>query len=1089
MRKANRFVLDAALIACLIAGLALAACTAPRPDTATLAKTTGQNCPAPPFADTLFVRGKMNYGTPREDFAFQYRCNAYFLNVDLRGEQAFRVTDAKLGGGINYGSAPPGSALLHASEAYALSGGIGGNAGELKYVFAGAATIKLDFVHTGADAKPTITIGPKSFVDIDEKPIDDAVARSLTFDSRNPGDKRPFGAITAGGDIEVGLSALPGVTSATLVIERRRLEGWQEVLEYTPAARVPLTRTSDGPRERWEGRYRFDAIGVYGYYFEVEIGGHKYLYTNNADTIYWTRELGSGGLGAVVNPPEPQRIRHFRQTVYRADFKVPDWARDAVYYYIFPDRFRNGDPRNDPKPGIDKYHDKTVEFHKNWLDKPWLPKSGDGSDDQYANDFFGGDLKGITDKLDYIAQLGANALYINPIFLAVSNHKYDTADYKSIDPHFGTTAEFQTLCKAAAARGIRVVLDTSLNHTGRDSIYFNRYGSFPGIGAFDRGTVHPESPYAFWYTFYPNESQPDKQYKGWAGISDLPELDKSQRSLRDYFYGAPDSVMKIWLDRGLAGWRMDVAPWIPDDFWREWRTAVKTHKPDAVTVAETFFDASKYFLGDEFDSTMNYIFRNSVEAYANGAKAGDIYRNIEVMRENYPPQAFYALMNLLSTHDVPRALYDFGWRDEHADAAVIELAKKRLRLAAFFQMTFPGAPAIYYGDEVGMTGGDDPFDRGTYPWPDLGGKPDNALLADYQKLTKLRKDNPVLRHGSLDAPTYIDDHVIVLIRRDGGQWAITATNNDNAPHTISINHLPGPIATTSFTDALTGQTLVAANGAIELTVPALYGTVLLSHGTAQTNVHILSPLTIPVLNRQRTIRLYLPPGYETSRKRYPVLYMHDGQNLFDAATSYAGEWGVDETLNELAKTKSLELIVVGIDNGAELRIHELNPWDNEKFGKGEGKQYMAFVVDVVKPYIDAHYRTRPDRANTAIMGSSMGGLISHYAIAAYPKVFGKAGIFSPAYWLAPPIFDDPAESHLSNDAKLYFYAGGKEGDNAMPGMTQMETDMNRMVTALRKAGHPSGNLAVHVNPDAQHNEAAWREEFPRAIAWLYGLKP
>ena len=1078
MRKVKSIVFNAASIACLIAGLALAGCATPRPDAVASAKTTTQNCPAPPFTDTLFVRGKMNYGTPREDFAFQYRCNAYFLNVDLRGEQAFRIADAKLGGGINYGSAPPGSTLLHAGEAYALSGGIGGNAGDLKYVFAVAATIKLDF-HTGADAKPTITIGPKSFVDIDEKPIDDAVARSLRFDSRDLADKVPFGAVTAGSEIQVGLSALPGVTSATLVIERRRLEGWQEVLEYTQLARVPLARASEGPRERWKGRYRFDAIGVYGYYFEVEIGGRKYLYTNSADTIYWTRELGSGGLGAVVNPPEPQRIRRFRQTVYRADFKVPNWARDAVYYYIFPDRFRNGDPRNDPKPGIDKYHDKTVEFHKNWLDKPWLPKSGDGSDDQYANDFFGGDLKGITDKLDYIAQLGANTLYINPIFLAVSNHKYDTADYKTIDPHFGTTAEFQTLCKVAAARGIRVVLDTSLNHTGRDSIYFNRYGNFPGVGAFDRGTIHPESPYASWYTFYPNESQPDKQYKGWAGISDLPELDKSQRSLRDYFYGAPDSVMKIWLDRGLAGWRMDVAPWVPDDFWREWRTAVKTHKADAVTVAETFFDASKYFLGDEFDSTMNYIFRNSVEAYANGAKAGDIYRNIELMRENYPPQAFYALMNLLSTHDVPRALYDFGWHDEHADAAVIELAKKRLRLAAFFQMTFPGAPAIYYGDEVGMTGGDDPFDRGTYPWPDLGGKPDNALLADYQKLTKLRKDNPVLRHGSLDAPIYIDDHVIVLIRRDGSQWAITATNNDNAPHTVSVNRLPGPIAATSFTDALTGKTLAAANGSIELTVPALYGTVLLSHGTAQANVHVLPiKLAMPGLDRERTIRIYLPPGYDAAKKRYPVLYMHDGQNLFDAITSYSGEWGVDETLNELAKSHGLDLIVVGIDNGAELRIHELNPWDNEKFGKGEGKQYVDFLVDVVKPYIDKHYRTKPDRANTAIMGSSMGGLISHYALARYPKMFSKVGIFSPAYWLAPPMLDDPAERNLPRDAKLYFYAGGKEGESMLP-------EMDKMVARIRQAGHPGKNITVDVNPDAQHNEAAWRVEFPKAVTWLF----
>ncbi len=277
---------------------------------------------------------------------------------------------------------------------------------------------------------------------------------------------------------------------------------------------------------------------------------------------------------------------------------------------------------------------------------------------------------------------------------------------------------------------------------------------------------------------------------------------------------------------------MDVTPWIPDDFWREWRTAVKQAKPDAVAVAETFFDASKYFLGDEFDSTMNYIFRSSVVAYANGAKAGDIYRNIELMRENYPPQAFYALMNLIDSHDSARALHDFGWRDEAKDSAeTVALAKRRLRLAAFFQMTSPGAPAIYYGDEVGVTGGDDPFDRGTYPWPDLGGKPDEALLAEYKKLTRLRHAESVLRRGSLDAPIYIDDRVIVLARRDGARWALVAMNNDAAPRTLKVR-LPAAIATAHFRDALTGARLAAAAGTLELTVPAMYGSVLLSHSSA-----------------------------------------------------------------------------------------------------------------------------------------------------------------------------------------------------------------------------------------------------------------
>jgi alpha-glucosidase len=254
-------------------------------------------------------------------------------------------------------------------------------------------------------------------------------------------------------------------------------------------------------------------------------------------------------------------------------------------------------------------------------------------------------------------------------------------------------------------------------------------------------------------------------------------------------------------------------------------------------------------------------------------------------------------------------------------------------------------------------------------------------------------------------------------------------------------------------------------------------------GTAQPNVHVLpAPFVIPGLNRERTVRIYLPPGYEKSTRRYPVLYMHDGQNLFDEATAYIGrEWGVDETLNALAKSRGLKVIVVGIDNGGVERVHELNAWDNPQFGKGEGEQYMAFVVDVLKPWVDQHYRTEPDRRHTAIMGSSMGGLISSYAISHYPAVFGSAGIFSPAYWLAPQVFTDTGSHPPPRTARLYFYAGGSETDTMVP-------DTRRMVAVLRQAGLPRRNLEVVINPVGRHNEDAWRAEFPRAVAWLFGTR-
>jgi predicted alpha/beta superfamily hydrolase len=250
--------------------------------------------------------------------------------------------------------------------------------------------------------------------------------------------------------------------------------------------------------------------------------------------------------------------------------------------------------------------------------------------------------------------------------------------------------------------------------------------------------------------------------------------------------------------------------------------------------------------------------------------------------------------------------------------------------------------------------------------------------------------------------------------------------------------------------------------------------------TAQPNVHVLPvPFAIPGLGRERTVRVYLPPGYEHRRRRYPVLYMHDGQNLFDDATSYAGEWGVDETLNALAKSRGLRLIVVGIDHGGTERIHELNPWDNPEFGTGEGGQYLAFVVKVLKPWVDEHYRTLTGARHTAIMGSSMGGLISSYALSHYPEVFGAAGIFSPAYWLAPQVFADTGAHPPPAGARIYFYAGGSESETMLP-------DMKRMVAALRQAGLPPRNLAVTVNPVGRHNEAAWRAEFPRAVTWLFG---
>jgi predicted alpha/beta superfamily hydrolase len=249
--------------------------------------------------------------------------------------------------------------------------------------------------------------------------------------------------------------------------------------------------------------------------------------------------------------------------------------------------------------------------------------------------------------------------------------------------------------------------------------------------------------------------------------------------------------------------------------------------------------------------------------------------------------------------------------------------------------------------------------------------------------------------------------------------------------------------------------------------------------TAQANVSILADkLAMPGLNRSRQIRLYLPPNYAQSDKSYPVLYMHDAQNLFDVKTSYAGEWGVDETMNALAAAGKLELIVVGIDNGESKRMNELNPWANPEFSPAEGKQYVEFIVNVVKPYIDQHYRSKPDRANTAIMGSSMGGLISHYAINQFPQVFSKAGIYSPSYWISKESIEFIAKQPAPKDARLYIASGEKEGGSQV-------SDTKKSYDELIRINHPRENLSLKIVAGAEHNEKFWREDFEKAVLWLF----
>ena len=408
------------------------------------------------------------------------------------------------------------------------------------------------------------------------------------------------------------------------------------------------------------------------------------------------------------------------------------------------------------------------------------------------NDFFGGNFRGIGDKMDYIASLGTTILYLNPISKSFSSHRYDTGDYKTPDPMLGTEADFAALCRCAHAHGIRVILDGVYSHTGSNSLYFDRNYTFGGNGAYCR----PDSPFRSWYTFY---HWPDR-YNSWWGFDTLPTVNKMDDSFLNYIIRDEDSVVAHWLKLGADGFRLDVADELPDEFIALLRERIREIKPDALLLGEVWEDASnkvaynirrKYFTEGELDSVMNYPFRTAIVNFMRGRDSGPALKNtVMSIVENYPPQVVACNMNLLGTHDTPRILTalvdDFdGSREEKAARRLsknqLEVARDRLQMAAFLQYTLPGSPSLYYGDEALMEGYKDPFNRRTYPW----GREDTELVRFFRQLGQLRRDIPALGKGTITFQTAMDKHLAytrcyegqkfsVYVNRSGDPWQVPA---------------------------------------------------------------------------------------------------------------------------------------------------------------------------------------------------------------------------------------------------------------------------------------------------------------------------
>lgn len=534
---------------------------------------------------------------------------------------------------------------------------------------------------------------------------------------------------------------------------------------------VPMRRveSEDGTR-LFETSYSPNFVGVHHYYFSVLERGER---------LYIKRE------NAHIGSFEGNEL--FQLTVYDNVFTAPDFIKGGIMYQIFPDRFYKSGKHHENVPS-----DRIMR--EDWGAIPSYIPSAQG---RYNNDYFGGDLAGIMEKLPYLYELGVTCIYLNPIFEAHENHRYNTADYMKVDPLLGTNEDFKRLCEVALEYGIYIILDGVFNHTGDDSVYFNKRGRYDSLGAYNS----KESPYYPWYSFH---NYPD-EYESWWGISTLPNVNELNDDYLSFICG-DDGVLNYWISLGAQGYRLDVADELPDKFLDKLRKSVKSAGQDKIIIGEVWEDASnkesygirrRYLLGDQLDSVMNYPFKDAILSYIAGGKGESFRDHIMTIVENYPKPAMDTAMNILSTHDTIRAITvlagepvngrDRAWQAQQSlSAEQYKLGESRLKCAMVLQFFLPGVPCIYYGDEAGMEGYSDPFSRKCYPW----GNENSKLVAFTKELADIRHSLPVLAQGSLK-PLYFSDDLVVFARISDKDCVITALNKSQVEQEMPADILAG----------------------------------------------------------------------------------------------------------------------------------------------------------------------------------------------------------------------------------------------------------------------------------------------------------
>lgn len=520
------------------------------------------------------------------------------------------------------------------------------------------------------------------------------------------------------------------------------------------------------PMKKFEGYFEIDlsfAVGLYFYCFSISDG--KFI-----------------SLSENYKPCISEYKNYYQLTAYSKNYEVPKWLYGGIIYQIFPDRFN---------VSRHKSIDGDRFLHDNLSDTPYFLPNENGK--VLNNDFYGGNIKGIIEKLPYISSLGVNVIYLNPIFKAYSNHRYDTGDYMQIDPLLGDINDFKELVDKAHELGIKIVLDGVFNHTGDDSLYFNKYGSYDSVGAYQS----ENSPYRNWFNFkkYPND------YESWWGITTLPSTNKTNEEFIDFITGE-NGVIEYYSKLGIGGWRLDVVDELPSNFVKRIRSSVKKVNPSAVVIGEVWEDASnkiaygvrrEYFCGYELDSVMNYPLKNSIIEFVLTANEKKLSNVIKEQIDHYPEKCLNALMNMLSTHDTYRIIsalsgvnVDNMTKLQQSKITLSDNqynnAVKKVKIATVLQYTLCGVPSIYYGDEIGMQGFKDPLNRKFFDWKNV----DENLLRWYTKLGEIRKGFSCFKSGGF-TELFSCEGILVFKRTDKESEVLIAVNASNNDVKLNFN--------------------------------------------------------------------------------------------------------------------------------------------------------------------------------------------------------------------------------------------------------------------------------------------------------------